>query len=117
MQSSVSNNNNAYNKQAAAAAASAAAVRETRREDPRNNQRSDAHEESKPYEMNDFYQYSEKLRRARGISGASPRPPDFQSQPASSRSSGSRTPSSPAVSIEGSRSGSPYTAAPQGKWL
>lgn len=63
-------------------------------------------EETKPYEMKDFYQYSERLRKARGgVNHGQPPLP-------AARSSGSRTPSSPGLSLEGSRSGSPYGSGP-----
>lgn len=73
--------------------------------------RSFSQEETKPYEMKDYYQYSERLRRAKGMGAASSRPPSrppaAPPQPAA-RSFSSRTTSNSSLSMEGSRSGSPY---------
>lgn len=74
-------------------------------------------EQSKPFEMKDFIQYNERLRRAQGIAGPSPRPANLDQPPPppiAARTSGSRTPSSPGRSLEGSRSASPYTGYPAG---
>lgn len=108
MQSSVTNNNNAYPKQQQQAAEGAVA------EDPPSQRSSYSQEESKPYEISDFYQYSERLRRARGISGASPKPPDLPPQPFP-RASSSRPPSASAIPMHDSRSTSPYTNSKYGE--
>ena len=89
----VTNNNHTYSKQ------------ESVGDDSSSQRSSYSQEESKPYEMKDFYQYSERLRKAKGISGASPKPSEFPPQPVP-RSAGSRTPAS-GMSMQGSRSGSP----------
>ena len=82
-------------------------------EPPRPPRTYAVNEQSKPFEMRDFFQYSERLRRARGLPGANPRPPIAEPQPPPvARSAGTRTPS-----IEGSRSASPYTFGIQSKCL
>ena len=98
--SSVVNNNNPY-KQAGPVSA-----------DLGRHRSSYGQEETKPYEMKDFYQYSERLRKARGMNHPNSRSQDHPPPLPAARSSGSRTPSSPGVSLEGSRSGSPYTTGP-----
>lgn len=70
-----------------------------------------SYEQSKPFEMRDFYQYSERLRRARGMSLGG----EAQNAPPPPPSNGRRTPSSPGRSLEGSRSASPFTYFQQGK--
>ncbi|XP_067936176.1 FERM domain-containing protein 4A-like isoform X2 [Watersipora subatra] len=98
----VTNNNNAYGKRESASSSEDLVAGRG----PPSQLPSTGQEESKSYEISDFYQYSERLRKARGIPGPSPKPPAQPPQPGP-RSSLSHTSST--ASMQGSRSDSMYT--------